>query len=78
VSYVIDTNICVAYLNEQDAALRAQLERTEPDDLELCSIVKGELLTAPESSDVTVPFRCPVRIAGRGPKGHPEALDPWS
>jgi hypothetical protein len=31
-----------------------------------------------QSSDVTVPFRCPVRIAGRGPKGHPEALDPWS
>ena len=43
-SYLLDTNICVAYLNAKDAALRRQFQRTEPDDLELCSVVKAELL----------------------------------
>jgi tRNA(fMet)-specific endonuclease VapC len=44
VSYLLDTNICVAYLNQKDARLRSQLEETTPDDVKLCSVVKAELL----------------------------------
>jgi tRNA(fMet)-specific endonuclease VapC len=44
VSYLLDTNICVAFLNQKDAGLRKRFQQTEPDDIQLCSIVKAELL----------------------------------
>jgi len=44
VSYLLDTNVCIGFLNEIDRPLRARLERTSPDELKLCSIVKAELL----------------------------------
>ncbi len=43
-SYLLDTNVCVAFLNEREAALKKKLEHTSPDELKLCSVVKAELL----------------------------------
>jgi tRNA(fMet)-specific endonuclease VapC len=43
-SYLLDTNVCIAFLNETDATLRARLEDTTPDEVKLCSVVKAELL----------------------------------
>jgi tRNA(fMet)-specific endonuclease VapC len=44
VSYLLDTNICVAFLNQKDAGLRRHFQKTDSDDVKLCSIVKAELL----------------------------------
>lgn len=43
-AYLLDTNICIAFLNEADDALRRRLEETTPEDVKLCSVVKAELL----------------------------------
>ena len=43
-SYLLDTNVCIAFLNQRDAKLRARLEQTNPEDVKLCSVVKAELL----------------------------------
>jgi tRNA(fMet)-specific endonuclease VapC len=41
---LLDTNICVAYLNGKDRAVRDRLLGSAPADLVLCSVVKAELL----------------------------------
>jgi tRNA(fMet)-specific endonuclease VapC len=41
---LLDTNICVAYLNGGDARVRDQLLALSPSDVCLCSVVKAELL----------------------------------
>ena len=41
--YLLDTNVCIRYLNGQSAAIRSRLERTEPKSISLCSVVKAEL-----------------------------------
>jgi tRNA(fMet)-specific endonuclease VapC len=43
-SYLLDTNVCIRYLNGQSQAIRQRLESAEPEDILLCSIVKAELL----------------------------------
>ncbi len=43
-AYLLDTNICITFLNERDAELQRQLEGKAPEELKLCSIVKAELL----------------------------------
>jgi len=43
VKYLLDTNVCIRYLNGQSPGVRKQLESVEPDDLALCSVVKAEL-----------------------------------
>lgn len=43
-SYLLDTNVCIRYLNGQSNSIRARLERLGPDDINLCSVVKAELL----------------------------------
>lgn len=43
-SYLLDTNVCIAFLNEKDVALRKRLVRTSPGEVKLCAIVKAELL----------------------------------
>ncbi len=43
-SYLLDTDVCVAFLNQKDATLRARLAQTTPDEVKLCSVVKAELL----------------------------------
>jgi len=40
----LDTNICIGFLNQKDAKLKARIQRTAPGELRLCSVVKAELL----------------------------------
>ena len=43
-SLLLDTNICIAFLNAGDAAVTTELVAKSPQDLVLCSVVKAELL----------------------------------
>ena len=43
-SYLLDTNICIAFLHRDDLYVRNQLEQLSLDRLVLCSVVKAELL----------------------------------
>jgi tRNA(fMet)-specific endonuclease VapC len=42
-SWMLDTNACVRYLNGRAPTLRARIQATNPADLVVCSIVKAEL-----------------------------------
>lgn len=42
-SYLLDTNACIQYLNGTSAALRSKLESCQPDDIFLCAVVRAEL-----------------------------------
>ncbi|MEM9271922.1 MAG: type II toxin-antitoxin system VapC family toxin [Cyanobacteria bacterium P01_F01_bin.143] len=41
--YLLDTNVCVRYLNGRSLLVRERLQATNTDDIYLCSIVKAEL-----------------------------------
>lgn len=41
---LLDTSVCVAFLNRADKAVVARLHSTGPEHLRLCSVVKAELL----------------------------------
>jgi tRNA(fMet)-specific endonuclease VapC len=41
---LLDSSICVAFLNRADVAVVSKLHAIGPDDLRLCSVVKAELL----------------------------------
>lgn len=43
-SYLLDTNVCIAFLNQKDTRLRARFVGAASGDLRLCSVVKAELL----------------------------------
>jgi len=51
VSYLLDTNVCIAFLNGPETALRDKLLSLSPDQVHLCSIVKAELLYGARKSD---------------------------
>jgi tRNA(fMet)-specific endonuclease VapC len=42
--YLLDTNVCIRYLNGQSDDLRHRLESKLPEEIALCSVVKAELL----------------------------------
>lgn len=42
--YLLDTNICIAFLNGTDDAVRDRLTTLPPVEIGLCSVVKAELL----------------------------------
>jgi len=42
--YLLDTNACIAVLNGSSPPLVAQLQRHNPVDILLCSVVKAELI----------------------------------
>lgn len=42
--YLLDTNACIRILNNSSSTLVAQLQQHKPDDVFLCSVVKGELV----------------------------------
>lgn len=42
-SYLLDTNACIRYLNGRSDPLRRQLEAHQPEEIVLCSVVKAEL-----------------------------------
>ena len=41
--YLLDTNVCIRYLNGQSIAIRDKIRSLNPDDIVLCSVVKSEL-----------------------------------
>jgi tRNA(fMet)-specific endonuclease VapC len=41
--YLLDTNVCVKYLNGEPMALRRRLQSTDLEDIAVCSVVKMEL-----------------------------------
>ena len=41
--YLLDTNICIAFLNGKDSKVREKILNQKPTDFALCSIVKAEL-----------------------------------
>lgn len=42
-SYLLDTNACIQYLNGTSVNLRHKLESNRPEDIFLCAVVKAEL-----------------------------------
>jgi tRNA(fMet)-specific endonuclease VapC len=42
-AYLLDTNTCIEYLRQWDAAVIARLAATPPGDIRVCSVVKAEL-----------------------------------
>ena len=43
-TYLLDTNACIQYLNGTSAGLRRKLESCQPDEIFLCAVVRAELL----------------------------------
>lgn len=43
-SYLLDTNVCIAFLNEPKSGIGARFAKLGPEDVKLCSVVKAELL----------------------------------
>jgi len=43
VIYLLDTNVCIIYLNRRNSGVRQHLERLSPGDIAVCSVVKAEL-----------------------------------
>lgn len=60
-TYLLDTNTCIRYLNGRSLGVKKQLEALKPDDVGLCSIVKAELVYGVARSQD--PVRTMARIA---------------
>ena len=41
--YLLDTNVCVRYLNGRSPAVRERIRTTNREDIVVCSVVKAEL-----------------------------------
>ncbi|VXD18980.1 tRNA(fMet)-specific endonuclease VapC [Planktothrix serta PCC 8927] len=41
--YLLDTNVCIIYLNRRNSGVQQHLERLSPSDVAVCSVVKAEL-----------------------------------
>ena len=41
--YMLDTNVCIRYLNGQSEILKERFQQTSPHDMALCSVVRAEL-----------------------------------
>ena len=42
-TYLIDTNVCIDYLNGRSIRVRQRMEALSPSEVVLCSVVKAEL-----------------------------------
>ena len=42
-TYLLDTNTCIRYLNGRSPQVRSNLESLSPEEVALCSVVKAEL-----------------------------------
>jgi len=42
--YLLDTNVCIRYLNGQSEKICQQLSMKNPEEIALCAIVKAELI----------------------------------
>jgi tRNA(fMet)-specific endonuclease VapC len=43
VIYLLDTNVCIQYLNGRSLSVRERLQATDVEDVVVCSVVKAEL-----------------------------------
>jgi tRNA(fMet)-specific endonuclease VapC len=50
VIYLLDTNVCVQYLNGRSEAIRERIQQTDADDIAVCSIVKAEMFYGAQRS----------------------------
>jgi tRNA(fMet)-specific endonuclease VapC len=50
VTYLLDTNTCIHYLNGTSAAIRRHFETTHPREIAVCAVVKAELFYGAENS----------------------------
>lgn len=41
--FLLDTNVCVVYLNQPQSSVAEQLHKYYPQDIAVCSVVKSEL-----------------------------------
>jgi tRNA(fMet)-specific endonuclease VapC len=48
--YLLDTNICIEWLNGRDRALARKVGATAPSDIGSCSVVRAELLFGARAS----------------------------
>ena len=48
--YLLDTNVCIRYLNGQSDKIRQQLSEKAPEQIVLCSVVKAELFYGAQKS----------------------------
>jgi tRNA(fMet)-specific endonuclease VapC len=49
-SFLLDTNVCIAFLNGRDDGVRDKLLALDPESVSLCSIVKAELYCGARNS----------------------------
>lgn len=49
-SFLLDTNLCIAFLNGRDKGVRDRLLALDPEAVSLCSVVRGELLYGARNS----------------------------
>jgi tRNA(fMet)-specific endonuclease VapC len=50
--YLLDTSTCIRYLNGQSTPTKVRLEQLQPRDVNLCSVVKPELLYGAAKSTI--------------------------
>ncbi len=50
-THLLDTNICIAYLNGTDDSVRERLLDLSPRDVAICSVVKAELIFGARKSE---------------------------
>ena len=41
--YLLDTNVCIKYLNGSSESIKNHIEKRHPSDIVICSVVKSEL-----------------------------------
>ena len=42
--FLLDTNVCIRFLNGRNPSIRKRMSEHKPEDILLCSVVKAELL----------------------------------
>ncbi len=43
-TFLLDTNACISYLNRADSPVRSHMQEYNPADIAICSVVEAELL----------------------------------
>lgn len=41
--YLLDTNVCISYLNNVESLVRTRMQMLKPSEILLCSVVEAEL-----------------------------------
>ena len=67
VTYLLDTNACVMYMNGRAPRLRQRLDQCRPGEIVVCSIVKAELFYAALKSNNPASWAsCGIAVRGLG------------